>query len=47
MQNIGTFKKLQVNPLGEVFEVKKESRHMLNGEAREDALGYGLAKSAD
>ena len=29
VQNIGTFKKLQVNPLGEVFEVKKEPRHGL------------------
>lgn len=29
VQNIGIFKKLQVTPLGEVFEVKKEPRHGL------------------
>jgi hypothetical protein len=29
VQNIGTFKKLQVDVLGEVFEVKREPRHGL------------------
>lgn len=35
VQNIGTFKKLQVDVLGNVFEVKKEPRQRLNGEAAE------------
>jgi len=47
VQRLSTFKKLQVDVLGEVFEVKQEPRHKVNGEAREGALGYGLAESAD
>lgn len=47
VQNIGIFKKLQVDVLGNVFEVKQEPRHKVNGAAREGSLGYGLAESAD
>ena len=36
IMNLDNFKKLQVDVLGNVFEVKKESRQMLNDEAAED-----------
>lgn len=47
VQRLATFKKLQVDVLGTVFEVKREPRQKLNGESREGGLGDGLAKFAD